>query len=132
MAAHFLLGMIDGIKEELPDGVYKDFCDKLAELNKEQEQEPKYARVYGCLLTTHCDDGHCLYDNAVNLLVELVDPNEVNVVNHSELGVEKGKVTKDFVERMQCAIHKRGYMKVGYNRNGDTELIVLKCEFINP
>tara|TARA_R100000655_G_scaffold45590_1_gene82397 strand:- start:813 stop:1202 length:390 start_codon:yes stop_codon:yes gene_type:complete len=129
MAAHEVLDIIDEHKEKLPDGVYKHICELLAKLNKEQWQEPKYASVYGCLLTTHCDDGHYLYDNPVNLLVEVVDPNEVVL---EDWGIEKGKVSKEFMADMMISINKRGYVKTSYNRNGDTELIVLKVEMIKP
>jgi hypothetical protein len=118
-----LLSLIDDNKEKLSDGVYKEICDKLAELNKEKES--KYVRIEGILLTMYmADDNMMTSDERVSLLVKVDDSVNRGMVYEIEMGF----ICTQYFKNINEAIKRHGYIKVMYNNQTDTWLIILKCE----
>ena len=123
MDTHGILEIIDEHKEKMPDCVYKELCDKMAELNN---KKTKYARVEGIMLfPAYSCDSCSIHDERVNLLVE------VGEECGCEYEIETGKICNQYFKSLNESISKHGYTKVLYNVQNDSYLIVLKIEMIN-
>ena len=129
MTTHQVLEIIDEHKHKMPDGVYKDLCDKMADLNR---KEPGYARIKAILISpeSSCCGDNYLKDVGVNLVVKLTtqtrDPND------EDRKIRQGSISRAYFDNINEHIEKDGYKKAMYDGKTDTYLLITSCEFIEP
>ena len=129
MTTHEVLELIDEHKHKIPDGIYKELCDKMAELNR---KEPGHARIMGIMVSPVCSccGDNYLKDVFVNLVVKVTK--HTRVPTEDDRTISKGAISRGYFDNIREKITEHGYMKKMYDYESDSYLMITSCEFIEP
>ena len=124
MTAHNLINIIDKQKDKLPDGVYKELCDNISAINKE---ETKFVEIKGTLLIPYNNDDRLyIKDEPVCFVLEIVDK-----FDSIYTGLHCGKFTVKATENVINEMFRKGYSNHLYGLENNSILMILSIKYVN-